>query len=277
VVGNGAALSVSEPWKAFIAHAKHSRCAILLNANQPPNLLMRPPQPPQEYFQEADRNERQALASELRERDRGQTVPPKPQDPRLARNRKQMMKADREEGEILSDDSDQVLLLPDGSDQGMLGLVGGAREKRKGAPPETRAEESRSMERKGTRGRDHASQGCANKRMRHASGAGDVRGTVTLLSSSDEEVDNRGRPPFDTRDAGVVGKQHRGTGARGRVAGSDAGEQLVCADCQMHFWFSSEERLRLLGMGVTASPSRCRPWCVGGLCEHMVAEAVAAV
>jgi hypothetical protein len=188
-----------------------------------------------------------------------------------------MMKADREEGEILSDDSDQVLLLPDGSDQGMLGLVGGAREKRKGAPPETRAEESRSMERKGTRGRDHASQGCANKRMRHASGAGDVRGTVTLLSSSDEEVDNRGRPPFDTRDAGVVGKQHRGTGARGRVAGSDAGEQLVCADCQMHFWFSSEERLRLLGMGVTASPSRCRPWCVGGLCEHMVAEAVAAV
>jgi hypothetical protein len=166
-----------------------------------------------------------------------------------------MMKADREEGEILSDDSDQVLLMPDGSDQGMPGLVGGARQKRKSAPPETRA----------------------NKRMRHASGAGDVRGTVTLLSSSDEDVDNRGkRPPSDTSDAGVVGMQHRSTGARGGGAESDAGEQLVCADCQTHFWFSSEERLRLLGMGVTASPSRCRPWCVGGS-VHMVAEAVAVV
>ena len=181
-----------------------------------------------------------------------------------------MMKVDREEGEILSDDSDHILLLPDGSDQGMLGLVDGAKEKRKGAPPETRAEESRSIERKGTRGGDNASQGCANKRMRHASGAGDIRGTVTLLSSSDEDVDIRGSPPSDTRDARVVGKQHRGTGARGGLAGSAAGEQLVCADCRVHFWFSSEERLRLLGMGVTASPSRCRPWCVGGLCAHGV-------
>jgi hypothetical protein len=263
VVGNGAALSVSEPWKAFITHAKHTRCATLLDANQLPTLLARPPQAPAEYYHEADRERReQALAAMSREREAKHIARPIPQDPRLARDRKHMRQADREEGEILSDDSADVLVLPRGGEQGRPGMGDGGREKRKGAPPGARAEDSRTERQQG--GGD-TSRGASNKRSRLASGDADARGIVTLLTSSDEDVQDCGkRPPSDSRECAVgASKRAKVTDASAAGVGADAGEQLLCASCQTHFRFSAEERQRLLGIGVTETPSRCRPWYLG--------------
>ena len=264
VVGNGAALSASEPWKAFITHAKHCRCATLLDANQPPNLLARPPQAPAEYYHDADREKRaQALAAVSREREASRAARSIPQDPRLARSRKQMRQVDREEGEILSDDSDDdVVVQPRSGEQGRQGMGDGGREKRKEAPPGARAEDSH-VERQ--QGGGDASRGASNKKLRLASGHANARGVVTLLSSSDEDAQDCGkRPPSDSRESAVgASKRARGTGASAAGVEADAGKQLFCASCQTHFWFSEEERQRLLDMDVTETPSRCRPWYFG--------------
>ena len=230
VVGNAAALQVSEPWKAFITHAKQRRCVTVLDINTAPNFKCRPPVPPPHYFQDADA--RSCLLEQQRQQ---RTVDPR----RLPCTGARSMPAplltharstseseilevervqEREEGEVLSEDG---LNLPPRTENG----IGGSDLK----PTKTSSQQDRAN--------------CL-KRKRDASDPTDAG----RLQLGTEQVCS-GREVF-----GVAGPARRR---------ETEGKNLECESCFSQFWFSNEERQRLLAKGVNSIPLRCRPCRMG--------------
>ena len=347
VVGNAAALTKSEPWRAFIQHAKQCRCVTALDAGRTPSFHHKPPEPPPDYFADADgRDQLQArsLPSLGRGEDSSQKVGgisrvepmplprslpqalgvglvrPTPQnpvnarlpeDPRLRKQQEARRALEREEGEVLSAEGVDVLKsgIPRSTSWLPTKEIKRATEREEGEVLSEDEEDLRNAcskdaallaiakDRKNFSGGqdmrmgDRASRGCNDSR---GSVAGDgVDGIARhrdSLKRKSEDCDSQGVIILSSDDEGDTGseaqqfkRQKKGATAgaagstqdiQGRSCGSAnvngepsltgvwalSGRCIRCETCQKDFWFSEDDRQRLLEKGLGTLPSRCKPW-----------------